>query len=545
MSRRQTVPLLLLLASLTVPLFFRAPVYPHLLAFFRLLSYVLAAFAIALDRDGKTPSFLHRTILGLALVESVMMIVRAPAMGPFSGYLSGNPNYSAVAIGAGLCVLPAVATKVGKRYRRALLGAALVLLYGLIQTQSRSVILGVAVAALILFPSRKTVYGLLGAVAVLAAGLFLFPEKTFPLFKLDMSNPGATFGRVAIWKTAVQAAADRPQGYGLGSFETAYFEHQQPSEQVLRYSRSTAFAHNEFLQVAVEGGWLALLCLLWLIGTFLDRDTRRERDTRWARAIIAMIAVCGFFHFSTYLPANGLLLATALGALARRTGSRPLPLRHVRVIFLGLAAVGLVFLAFASVANRLSASGRLADAKRWMPLRSDLWYEQALAVLRAQGSPDEAALEKAEQLIQTSLALNPGDAFAWHRLALVAQSKGSPDRSLVDHAFESARRLAPKHAPFYLMEGNYRLKTGEMQRALNLFNQAAALEPRAPAPILAMARAYARMGKRTEAESALKRAIHLNERWLPVFYRLEHTSAYARALFDMGDLSQPASPANQ
>jgi O-antigen ligase len=139
-------------------------------------------------------------------------------------------------------------------------GVILVLWIGLAQTFSQSsfiaLLAGLAVLAAIRWSWRWTlaavVVGLVGAVLV----VILIGGKGF---NLDRLNP-ETGGRANLVSGGVDLFAERPiWGYGSGSFQTAYRDHQTNKDVPVSIS------HTEPITVAAEQGLLGLILYVTLI----------------------------------------------------------------------------------------------------------------------------------------------------------------------------------------------------------------------------------------------------------------------------------------
>jgi len=90
--------------------------------------------------------------------------------------------------------------------------------------------------------------------------------RSFAHLKTDQS----TNDRMIMWKTALRMFADRPiLGQGLGTFMHS-FEKFKPKSY-----REIVYAHNCFLQMAVETGILGLLAFLWFILSLLRKASTR------------------------------------------------------------------------------------------------------------------------------------------------------------------------------------------------------------------------------------------------------------------------------
>jgi O-antigen ligase len=120
-------------------------------------------------------------------------------------------------------------------------------------------------------------------------------------------------GRSAIWRETWPMIKDFwLTGVGPGAYERAMIVYQQ-SPRVVYFNH----AHNEYIQIAAEGGlWLALPALLvagaaaWRMRRALTAD---RSPMYWLRAGaasgVAAVAVQSFWETGLRVPANGLLFA--------------------------------------------------------------------------------------------------------------------------------------------------------------------------------------------------------------------------------------------
>jgi len=114
-----------------------------------------------------------------------------------------------------------------------------------------------------------------------------------------------------------------PVGFGFGSFD-GVFRHYEP----LATLDTTYFnhAHNDFIEVLIEGGLPAVLILLVMVSWVLwksagawcgDRsDSSRTRAARLATILLAMIAAGSVFDYPLRTPFFSMYLAVLLGWLA-------------------------------------------------------------------------------------------------------------------------------------------------------------------------------------------------------------------------------------
>ena len=129
-------------------------------------------------------------------------------------------------------------------------------------------------------------------------------------------------GRVGIWRDTLQIVRDFPlAGTGLNTYGVAMLAYQTHGSEMRAVE-----AHNDYLQIAAEGGLLLGLPIALALGIFI-REVRRRfaesgDDTRtwWLRvgAVtgIAVIALQELVDFSLQMPGNAvlftLLMATAV-----------------------------------------------------------------------------------------------------------------------------------------------------------------------------------------------------------------------------------------
>lgn len=243
--------------------------------------------------------------------------------GPYSGYLavvlpvalhvylrgSGRPvRWAAAATGLlTLCVLPAGMS----RSAWLAAGVACLWVYGCHARWDR---------CLAMWWSRRRRWLVAGCVAGLC--LLLFAGGLLYTLKPDSAR-----GRLFLWRMSVRAAMEQPwTGHGRGNFAAAYGKaqedyfataHYEPWEE--RVAGSPEYAFNEYLQVAVEHGWLALGGCLVLLAGCLYAGTRRGEY-----GICGGLLALSVFAFSSYplqIPAF-CVTGTVLAAAALLAGKR-------------------------------------------------------------------------------------------------------------------------------------------------------------------------------------------------------------------------------
>jgi superkiller protein 3 len=142
------------------------------------------------------------------------------------------------------------------------------------------------------------------------------------------------------------------------------------------------------------------------------------------------------------------------------------------------------------------------------------------ALLYALGSNVEA-----EQSFRRAVELNPGDQGAWNNLgnALSAQNK-------FDEALAMERQslmLRPDNAAAYMNIGEINLERGNLQLAVQAFEQAIRILPTTEAHTN-LANAYGQLGRLDDAVVQYQNALALNPRNRKAASMLQRTQGYIR-----------------
>ncbi|HXH61672.1 MAG TPA: O-antigen ligase family protein [Fimbriimonadaceae bacterium] len=153
--------------------------------------------------------------------------------------------------------------------------------------------------------------------------------------------------RKLLWHGAIDLFKKQPVGYGAGTYRF-YSAESGLNEQ-------TQLAHQSFLQIAVEGGAVALFAVLvlavaWTIRMFRGaRALSRERNVLRAGVTAAVVAIAanGFVESNVFYLATGMLLFVLLGtglqlaADGTTPESLPASLRTMGATFGCLVPIGL------------------------------------------------------------------------------------------------------------------------------------------------------------------------------------------------------------
>jgi len=262
----------------------------------------------------------------------------------------GNPNWLGLllALTLPLALEPAPG---GRRRLAGLAQAALVALQvaGLYLSHSRVAWAAATVAGLLMIGGRPRAPGWVRP--AMTAAMLLFLGLAAPLPSLgspaappalakagpdgdaatgDKPLPIAWAGRLWIWQTSLAAAThELPLGTGLGGFAAAYLDAQGerlaglPPRAASRRFLNATTAHNDWLELAVEGGPVALLLLLATWGS-ASLFYGAGRGVRWraGSAVLVAGAICATGDSPLEQPAFLIVLVLVLAASPQRSGGR-------------------------------------------------------------------------------------------------------------------------------------------------------------------------------------------------------------------------------
>ena len=213
--------------------------------------------------------------------------------------------------------------------------AVLVMATSLVLTGSRSGVASFGVALMVLgwfalrhLQAGRTRWVLVGSFMLLLAGSLGWAgiDRTVDRFN---RAPAELEGRFSAWRDTERIIADFPVfGTGLGTYAQAMLLYQTRGRDVMY-----AEAHNDYIQLAAEGGLIVAIPLLFACGVMALTIRRRLRPgdddpmTAWIRAGslagIAAIAAQSVVEFSLQMPGNAAMFVVLLAvALHRRAPVR-------------------------------------------------------------------------------------------------------------------------------------------------------------------------------------------------------------------------------
>ena len=199
-------------------------------------------------------------------------------------------------------------------------GSACLMMGGLLGSLSRGGIFGGA-AGLVVFvalvQSRRTegraAAGAAAAVAATVAIAAMYANLGALALRMQETTELGEWGRRAIWRDTAAMIRDFPlTGVGAGAFERGMLVYQSGSRHFF-----FNHAHNEYLQIAAEGGLLvgipAALAAMAAVVAIARRLRADQSAMFWIRAAavggIVAVAVQSLFDTGLRTPANGVLFA--------------------------------------------------------------------------------------------------------------------------------------------------------------------------------------------------------------------------------------------
>jgi O-antigen ligase len=226
----------------------------------------------------------------------------------------------AVAPVAGACALFAIAALVG---------------IAVVRSSSRmgflAALLALAVTAAAVARGRRA--AIVAALLAAAAFLFLPTDALIGRFAELASGDVSTGTRLRLWRETVPLVRDYAlTGCGLGAYAAVI-----PRYKTVAPLHTVDFAHNEYLQLAAEGGLVGFaptaLVVAFVLASAARASAARDRDRagRSAACLAALAALLfhALFDFSLHIPVNALTAAWIAGLATTPDESLPpTPLLH-------------------------------------------------------------------------------------------------------------------------------------------------------------------------------------------------------------------------
>lgn len=363
---------------------------------------------------------------------------------------------------------------------------------------------------------------LAAAVFAVAAGVQMWLGFDF----VDSRYADHRDNRTELWAPLLQLVKEFPLiGSGLGTLP-----HVEPSTRPSAAVRDVylEYAHNEYLQLAIEAGLLGLGCgcvFLWLLSTKIARRIRESRHNAWLYVglLFSLSSIClhSFTEFGLAIPAIAFLAAVVFGHIAGvGRPKKPTADSILSQSLLRIAAIGiLVFSVFAFrdakqtdlawrswlEAQRAQKDGRYDD--ELMHSRNAVGYtphdiEALLDVARLQLNETRLKAIAEEEESEISAPNAPG---ASDDLTSLLEAQ----RSLV-----AARELCPVSADAQFFLGRSAGTFREADEAVTYFHRSIQTRPADTTLSYIIGRAYLDDGDTEEATQYFQQSLMLTPRYL-------------------------------
>lgn len=160
-----------------------------------------------------------------------------------------------------------------------------------IATFTRGGYLALTVAALVVMPlvSKQTVKKIIFGVCFFVLLFFIVPKNpaTNPVAGRVVStfniNEGSNQGRIAMWKLALSTISKHPQGVGIGAYPLSI----DPDATY----RTPIYAHNAYLDIAVELGFIAMIVFIIILAASIRSFWLASRKSHFYVAGVASLII--------------------------------------------------------------------------------------------------------------------------------------------------------------------------------------------------------------------------------------------------------------
>lgn len=402
----------------------------------------------------------------------------------------GNLNVASEVLavcGASAALLSVSTDSVSRRFR----WAALLTLF----TCAVAVILNTSMSGLFALPLGclpcLAAPGRLRVVASLVAGLVLGflllgdgeapvpadPQPPPTAIQTKPPEPSTVAVRLGLWEGGARLVAQRPWvGHGSGQFQVEY-PAVRPAEEIELSSRgrrsqhSPATVHNDYLQILIEGGPIALLlALLGALGVL------RASTLRLAGPLVAFAFLAGVRAPLGNAPAAALVFLFA-GALLGRTDGRTdsYPTRHPPLIHLSLLGCGIAlgWVGVIQLGSQFAATDMIVRQNDPQALAESrdraLWfrpYDHRILPSQVSGAMRKNDLTRAREDSDYLLKIAPHDVVGQLRNIELLRTEGR--REDATRAVIELQLQDPQNLSATLWGAELQLEKGEALRAAQL-----------------------------------------------------------------------------
>ena len=268
-----------------------------------LISYIIFFYCIISVYDEQFKKYFYAGLISVSFILSLLIIIQT-FLEITPKATMPNPNMAAGYITAGASLVLSILILEKPKLKITMLYCFLFLFFwiALALTHSRgglfSLICGLAVVLYFKFKKKGIIIFTVGLLVIFIS----IPKKT--LTNITKTDDGDSYAlkRPAIWKTAVEIIKEKPVfGTGPGNFELLFYKYNFPVDNLIsRYSKNTRFAHNEFLQIAAEGGLFTLSAFLFILMIVFKNGIK---NSPVSTVVLSSIIGHSLVDFNLHLPA--------------------------------------------------------------------------------------------------------------------------------------------------------------------------------------------------------------------------------------------------
>ncbi|MFH1784725.1 MAG: tetratricopeptide repeat protein [bacterium] len=495
--------------------------YASLREIFKGVSYIILYYVVydTISSD-KMKNMLMQTIIATGVLLSVIIIAQyIKGVSAIATFPNANLAAGYIVIGMLLALVSLVikvrqAGNIKESFTGIVVSLSVcvvligVMLWAVLITRSRGAMLGFTVALLILSWLLFRKKGVLSVIAAILAMLLIIPKTyTIRLFKLMSLDPYA-FKRLAIWKGGLKAMLDRPLlGWGPGASESIFYRYNFPVEgPISRFGKVAQFAHNEFIQLGLEAGVIALVLII---------------------AIITVVVVRGFREASCAIKETESSPQEKLGILGPTVGLFAI-ITHSLVDFtLHLPAISILLVLFAAMIMNREKTQRVFRGTPWIgPKNAIVGIIFLLGFCVLVGMPYIAHLYGTHQDYETAVKFNPlyspyhaalGDIYA-HKFSDARDEKW---KNIAVGEYEKAISANSENPYHYQQSADfYYNKLRDINKSLSLYKEAIKRAPYDASLYFYMASIYFNEKKFDKAIEIYREALNLEPNYLNAHYYL-------------------------
>ncbi|MDD5688033.1 MAG: O-antigen ligase family protein [Elusimicrobia bacterium] len=274
-----------------------------------LISFCLLFYLAVSVYDEEYQQYVYYSLIFVSFVLSFIVIVQS-CLGKTPKATFPNPNLVAGYIVCAAVLIFSFLIYSDKTFKIKIVYLAFFLffLYGAILTNSRGGLFSLFCGIFITILLKYKKWGIIISAVIVLSIFILLPKKTVVnTMKIDGSDE-YSLKRPEIWMAAINMIKENPlSGSGPGNFEILFNKYNFPVDSIrsiARYGKSTRFAHNEFLQIAVEGGIFVFAAYIFILIVIFKNATVK---TAALTAVLACLLGHSLVDFNLHLPATAIV----------------------------------------------------------------------------------------------------------------------------------------------------------------------------------------------------------------------------------------------